>query len=34
MMRRHPELRVAEIVEKLSNDGNALVSKAAKAAKG
>lgn len=31
--RRHPELRVAEIVEKLSNDGNASVSTAAKATK-
>jgi hypothetical protein len=34
IMLRHPELRVPEVVEKLSSDGNASVSKAAKAAKG
>jgi hypothetical protein len=31
IMRRHPELRVSEVVETLSNDGNSSVSKAAKA---
>lgn len=34
IMRRHPELRVAEVVENLSHDGNGSVSKAAKGAKG